>query len=445
MPKLRITDTNLKDIVRPAKGKSDLYWDDQLAGFGVRATPSGITFIVQRRINGKDGRTVRDTIGKYGEISATQARRKAAAALAELRTGTDLVKVKKIKRVKDKTQQTTLGEIFDAYMLKKAKKIKKNGEKGLRATTKKLYANLMRLYIRKDLSKNKSDYDLSSLPIADITHSMIEHKLEILANEPGTSEKRPDADRTAQAQQCFRLLRSLFNFAATRYEVDGKPLVNINWIPKVSDDTGLNSSAVRNTIIAETELADWYKAVAALTNPVLKDYLLWVAYSGMRRGEAITLRLADIDFKNKSVRIRPEIAKTGKERILPLTDTLEEIAIRRRNDKNTGSVIAMNRYLFKGAKEGKHLQEPKRGIAAVCKAINKQWSLHDLRRTYITHASRLVPYPVLKKLAGHGNDDVTEEHYLRLDLESLRPEAQKITDWLADKMGMETSLLEVAK
>jgi hypothetical protein len=105
----------------------------------------------------------------------------------------------------------------------------------------------------------------------------------------------------------------------------------------------------------------------------------------------------------------------------------------------------MNPFLFKGSKQGKHIQEPKRAVASVCKAIDKAWSLHDLRRSYVSHAVLLIPYPCVKKLVGHAPNkkDVTDEHYTRIGTESLRPEAQKVADWLADKMGMKTSLLEV--
>ncbi len=443
MPKLRITDTNLSKIKLPVRGECCLYWDEQLAGFGCRATPSGITFIVQRRINGRNGRTVRDTIGKYGEMSSSKAEKLAATALASLRMDTDLVKAKKIKRVKNKTEQITLREIFDAYMIKKDKRVKDNGEIGFRLTTKKLYDSLMRLYIGRDISKDGSDCDLASMPVAAITKDMIEKKLEILATEPGEREKRPD--RSAQAAQCFRLLRALFNFAAQRYEVDGKPVVSIDWIKKVSEDSNLNKTQVRNTIIAENELKDWYKAVLKVTNPVLRDYILWLAFSGMRRSEAMTLRSSDIDFKNKTVKIRAAMSKTGKERILPLTTALASIAERRKDNKDSTKIIALNPFLFKGLKPGQHIQEPKRAIAAICKAINKSWSLHDLRRSYASHGAQLIPYPALKEILGHstGANDITQKHYLRLDIESLRPEAQKMTDWLANKMGMKAIALEV--
>jgi hypothetical protein len=55
-----------------------IYWDDKLRGFGIRATPGALRYVVQRRINGK---TVRHIVGRHGEITPTEAKTKAAAAL----------------------------------------------------------------------------------------------------------------------------------------------------------------------------------------------------------------------------------------------------------------------------------------------------------------------------------------------------------------------------
>ena len=449
MPRLQITDTNLEKLKLPTKEKPCLYWDageNSLKGFGCRATSTGITFIVQRRIGGRHGRTVRASIGKWGEKSASKARKDAAAELSKLRDDIDLIKVKKIKQVKDKTEKITLQEIFDEYMKRKSPKTnnkRKSGKERLRPATEKLYCYLMKNYLACKLSTDNSDRNLTSLPISLITKDMIETKLEILATEPGKREKRPD--RSAQAAQCFRLLRALFNFAARKYKVDGKPLVSVDWVNDISQDTNYEPEP-RNTIISENELEDWYQAVLRVSNPVLRDYILWLAFSGMRRTEAMTLRMSDIDLKNKAVKIRAEVSKTRKERVMPLTNVLASILERRKSDKeHSASIIPFNAYLFKGLKPGQHIQEPKRAIANVCKAIDKQWSLHDLRRTYATHGSRLIPYSALKELLGHssGKGDITDRHYVRLDLESLRPEAQKLADWLANKMGMEAASLEV--
>ena len=66
-------------LIPPEKGQA-FYWDDSLKGFGVRLTPGGtISYIVQGRV---DGNAIRKTIGRYGVLTAIQARKLAKTTFA---------------------------------------------------------------------------------------------------------------------------------------------------------------------------------------------------------------------------------------------------------------------------------------------------------------------------------------------------------------------------
>jgi integrase len=70
-----------------------------------------------------------------------------------------------------------------------------------------------------------------------------------------------------------------------------------------------------------------------LRHQKVKDYLMLLLLTGLRRNEAATLRWEDIDFQSKVLRVRAELAKNGNEHRLPLSDYLYEMLHRRYLDR----------------------------------------------------------------------------------------------------------------
>lgn len=83
-----------KKIVDAADAADNRYhvWDSELAGFGLRVEPTGVkTFIAKYRANG-GGRSATQrvvTIGRFGTLTADQARKQAKTILAGAATGSD--------------------------------------------------------------------------------------------------------------------------------------------------------------------------------------------------------------------------------------------------------------------------------------------------------------------------------------------------------------------
>jgi len=125
MPMAKLTTKQAVDgLPHPQQGQV-LYWCSELRGFGVRVGARDKTFIVQRRVNGKDRRV---TLGRYGQggITLQKARQDAEQLNGEMSGGTD--------RVLRKRDQTAGGmTLRQAWELHQQAMKKKNGSPATKA------------------------------------------------------------------------------------------------------------------------------------------------------------------------------------------------------------------------------------------------------------------------------------------------------------------------
>lgn len=416
MPNIKISNTSVDKIQLPEPGQRVFYWDDQLKGFCVKAVSTGLFYMVQRRTGGRGSKIVKHVIGKHGEISAPEARKQAAMALAELRQGINLNEQKEQREAEKVVNSLTLQQAYDEFK-----------------TSRTLRPRTLQTY---DDNINRCAGDWLDLPIVSITSEMIQkrHKKLSTAGKDGRGK--------GSANQFGRLLRVVFNYVIlTKDNGKGQPLIVENPVKKLSQLQAWNKLEPRDNIIQPDDLQRWYEAVMALESKKLQDFFLFLIFSGIRRNEAMSLKWADVDTRGAILTLPAEITKTGKKRQLPLTDVLCDILSRRKQNMVVG-----NPYVFQGMHGRGRLTEPKRAVAIVNEALEKDavikgisgidWSPHDLRRTYATIASRLdVSYYKLKHLLGHSvSGDVTGNHYVQCDVETLREPAQKIANYLKEKM-----------
>ncbi len=121
--------TRLKVVaIAAARPKAREYtlWDETLKSFGLRIHPSGAkSFVIQTRVR---GRMRKITLGRFPDISLADARKEAAAVLARIWAGEEVVPAHKVKapvfrdfaaryreRRKDVWKPSSL-ETFDIYM-----------------------------------------------------------------------------------------------------------------------------------------------------------------------------------------------------------------------------------------------------------------------------------------------------------------------------------------
>ena len=85
--KLHITDTFLKQSQSTSGllSNTGIHRDTKLTGFGVRITPTTISFIVEAK--SKLGKAKRKTLGRYPFLTLSEARIRALEVLREIKTG----------------------------------------------------------------------------------------------------------------------------------------------------------------------------------------------------------------------------------------------------------------------------------------------------------------------------------------------------------------------
>ena len=336
------------------------------------------------------GRTVRRTIGKHSVFTAEEARQEARQLLNQLARGIDP------KRSFDRRQMMalTLRQAWQQFQ----------GARTLRPQSIKDYTRA--------LGKGFSDW--LDRPLAEINGEQIVQRYTADLVKLGGSS----------ASRNMRIFRAIYNFAmVANEELPPNPTSRLSKLRMWYRDQR------RRTYIRPGDLPAWYVAVISLESDAARDFLCLVLFTGMRRAEAAALRWEDVDLDGRTLRV--PATKNGDPLVLPLSSfVLHMLAERRCRYPDAYWVFPAN------SKSG-HLQEPKKWIQAVVEASGVQFTLHDLRRTFITAAESLdLSVYTLKRLLNHRDGRDVTAGYIVLDVERLRKPMQRITDHLLNVCGI---------
>lgn len=395
---VKITKTVVDKAPIP-EGEPTFIRDNQLKGFGVRITNKGTkSFVVEKRINGRNRRM---TLGRYGELTVEQARTLAQRTLGKIAFGEDPAAEKQRKLA----QGTTLKQAFHEF--------KKTRGKKLRPKTLYDYERFMDVAFKKWQSR----------PIVSITRTMIRQ----------THQEMGETRGEAYANGSMRFLRSLLNFSSAAFEDGtGHSILPDNPVLVLTQTRAWYRPQRRRTVIKTYQLPVWYQAVMKLKAPLqpagfetVADCLLLLLFTGLRKSEALTLKWSQIDLQDYTLTL-PD-PKNHEEHVLPLSDFIHEL-LRLRLEN------AVNEYVFPGKDGVSYLVEPKRQVSKVVELSGVSFTLHDLRRTFITAAESIdiAPYTI-KRLANHKISGDVTAGYIVSDTERLRTPMQKITNFLLEK------------
>jgi site-specific recombinase XerD len=204
----------------------------------------------------------------------------------------------------------------------------------------------------------------------------------------------------------LRTLKAIMNYAVRNGYVESNPAHN-----------------VRQFTIPQKEKLSFEEdeilvLLSHLTNPLIRNIVLFALYTGCRLSEIINLQMRDMNLSERIITIRnkPDFkTKTGRIRQFPISDTLFEFL-------KQFTELAPNEYLFN--LNGKKLSKDyvSHNFKKVLRkgGLPEKYHFHCLRHNFITNLIRNgVHLNYVKELAGH-TDIQTTMGYIHIELEDLR-------------------------
>lgn len=412
--RIRLTKTKVEALPPPAKGEKckngkslkveNLYWDADLPGFGLRVTAKGVrSYIVQGRANGKERRI---TLGQHGAplsetetLTADRARKLAMGQIAEFSKGID----PQDKKKRAKAAALTLREVSTDYCANR---------KGGNLTTKTVDD------IQRHVKTNFGDW--ADKPIVNITSEMVRDRFEKI------SKRSP-----AQANQSFRILRALINFADD--EENPRP----NPVQTLSKKKLWNQNKTKSGYIPLNKVGFVWNALLerSISDALLPigrtgaDITLFILLSGCRWSEAAELTWDDVNLDDGSWHISDP--KNHNPVTFPLSAPLRAMLAERERIKGKG-----NDYVFPARSKIGHIKRANDTMDEVSRLAGLHISPHDLRRTFIAIGIACkIELWKLKLLTNHiAKGDITIDHYTETnDLRYLSGEIEQMAAWIVEQ------------
>jgi len=291
-----------------------IIWDDHILGFGVVVRPTGNNSFIYnfRNIHGRERRV---TIGRVGQITTDQARRKAEDCRAEIRNGADPMALKNEAR-----KAATVDDLFEKYLESHAFERKA-------ASTKQVDRGRIRNHLSPLLGRSiveTIDLDMLERVFASISDGKT-------AVRKPSGKKRGTSIVTGGAgtsRASIRLLRTILKWGVRSRMVPPE-------IAELASYVEIGRDGRRDTILEDPQaysrlwqtMEDLVEA-GRLRKPVAGAIKV-IALTGARRGEILNLTWSMVDLE-AGILILPVDAhktgrRTGETRVIGLPQLAKEI------------------------------------------------------------------------------------------------------------------------
>ncbi len=367
-----------------------VFWDRDLAGFGVRVHATGRkVYVVQSR--GPTG-PKRVTLGRHGDMSTEEARKRAAVVIDRIKRGEDPVPA-------PPERELTVSELSERFMRVHVK-----------VHCKPSTAAKYRLVLDKHILPVLGGMSISEVVRREI--SALHHRLR---------------DTPAMANRTVKILSKMFSLAEAwdRIPPGRNPCRSVRRYKTRSRERFLTPDEFRRLgrVLrnAETDGSVWPPAIAALRLLML---------TGCRKSEILTLRWDDVDRTAGELRLRE--AKSGP-RMVPLT--MPVLAVLDGIPRIDG-----NPWVIVGRKPDSHLPDLQLYWMRICeRAVLDDVRIHDIRHSYASRALALGEgLPTIGKLLGHRKVGTTAR-YAHLMRDAEKEAATRVGDSIGAHIGPQST------
>lgn len=393
--RLPLTDKNVANLPLAIEGQYRAR-DTELAGFFVMMGMRSKTFMIQGdlRVDGERS-SIRMKVGEVEDLTAREARAKAKALLGAIAAGQD-------PRIKRRAAGSLkVGEV---------------------PTLRQAWSRYKASHLER---KNRSELTIEHYKdhIERLLAGWLDEPLDKFGHEPGLVAARHEEmtrdNGPAIANGAMRSFRAVYNHArkTCRKLPAENPAFAVDWNPEKRRDTGLG---VR-------ELAAWFEQVAALQNPIRREFHLLSLLSGCRPTALKGAMIANLDLSRRLLHIpRP---KGGEEKAfdIPLSRRMLESILRLRRLAPILYPEAAKIWLFPSEAPDGHMAEHKEKRKVVSHYGN------DLRQSFRTLGQAAgISELDMHLLMNHAMGGVNPGYITRqkLVLDHLRVQQDKLSDFI---------------
>lgn len=360
----------IRRLPKPDKGNR-IYYDTEVIGLGVRITAQGhLAFVFNYRTRG--GREGRYTIGACSDWSCSGARAEVKRLRHKVDQGGD--PQLDVRELREAPTVADLIKRFETEHLVRR-----------RASTAADYRSMIRIHIAPHFGEKTK--------VADVTFDDIDR----------LHRKITAAGHKRRANTVVAVLSKMFALAVRWGMRSDNPCKGVE----------KNTETTRKRYMSGDELLRLTKALAGYPDKQTANVVRVLLLTGCRRGEALSMRWADVDPTTGTWSKPASSVKQNEDHIVPLSaparQLLSEISAQQ---IKTSKRRQLGEFVFPGAGKTEHVVELKRTWRRLCRSAGiTGLRLHDLRHSFASQlASGGASLPLIGALLGHSNPSTTQRY-----------------------------------